>query len=53
MFRAGLDHTQEVLHKRDLVYCVRIMSVGSGTVAVLQLYHNFDVNNIVIRQKTL
>jgi hypothetical protein len=34
MFRALLAHPQEVLHKRDLVQCVRIMSVGCGTVAV-------------------
>jgi hypothetical protein len=34
MFRALLVHPQEVLHKPHLVYCVRIMSVGCGTVAV-------------------
>jgi predicted nucleotide-binding protein (sugar kinase/HSP70/actin superfamily) len=34
MFRALLAHPQEALHKRHLVYCVRIMSVGCGTVAV-------------------
>jgi hypothetical protein len=34
MFRALLAHPQEALHKRNLVYCVRIMSVGCGTVAV-------------------
>jgi hypothetical protein len=28
MFRALLAHPQEVLHKRQLVYCVRVMSVG-------------------------
>jgi hypothetical protein len=28
MFRALLAHTQEVLHKRHLVYCVRVMSFG-------------------------
>jgi hypothetical protein len=33
MFRTLLAHPQEVLHKRHLVYCVRIMSVGCGTVA--------------------
>jgi hypothetical protein len=27
-FRALLLHTQEVLHKRHLVYCMRVMSVG-------------------------
>jgi hypothetical protein len=32
MFRALLAHPQEALHKRHLVYCVRIMSVGCGTV---------------------
>jgi hypothetical protein len=34
MFQALLAHPQEVLHKWHLVYCVRIMSVGCGTVAV-------------------
>jgi hypothetical protein len=28
MFRALLSHPQEALHKRHLVYCVRVMSVG-------------------------
>jgi hypothetical protein len=28
MFRGLLAHPQEVLHKRHLVYCVRVMSVG-------------------------
>jgi hypothetical protein len=28
MFRALLAYPQEVLHKRHLVYCVRVMSVG-------------------------
>jgi hypothetical protein len=40
MFRALLAHPQEVLHKRHLVYCLRIMSVGCGTNAVsLQSCH--------------
>jgi hypothetical protein len=33
MFRALLVHPQEVLHKRHLIYCVR-MSVGYGNVRV-------------------
>jgi hypothetical protein len=41
MFRALLTHPQEVLHKRHLVYFVRIMSVGYGTIAVsLQPCHS-------------
>jgi hypothetical protein len=41
MFRALLAHPQEALNKRHLVYCMRIMSVGCGTVAVsLQPYHS-------------
>jgi hypothetical protein len=28
MFRALLVHPQEVLHKRHLVYCMCVMSVG-------------------------
>jgi hypothetical protein len=34
MFRALLAHPQETLHKRHLVYCMRVMSVGCGTDAV-------------------
>jgi hypothetical protein len=34
MFRALLAQLQEALQKRHLVYCVRIMSVGCGTIAV-------------------
>jgi hypothetical protein len=34
MFRALLVHPQEVLHKRHLVYCVRVMSVGCTRVGV-------------------
>jgi hypothetical protein len=33
MFRALISHPQEALHKRHLVYCVRIMSVDCGTFA--------------------
>jgi hypothetical protein len=41
MFRALLAHLQEVLHKRHLVYFVRIMSIGCGMVAVkLQSWHS-------------
>jgi hypothetical protein len=28
MFRTLLAHSQEVLHKLQLVYCVRVMSAG-------------------------
>jgi hypothetical protein len=41
MFRALLDHSQEALHERYLVYCVRIMSTDCGTVAV-KLPGSFD-----------
>jgi hypothetical protein len=34
MFRALLAHPQEALNKQHLVYCMRVMSVGCGTVAV-------------------
>jgi hypothetical protein len=34
MFRALLAHPHKALHKRHLVYCVSIVSVGCGTVAV-------------------
>jgi hypothetical protein len=35
VFRALFAHPQEVLYKRNLVYCVRIMSVGCGSVTVV------------------
>jgi hypothetical protein len=34
MFRALLAHLKEALNKRNLVYCVRIMSVGCDSFAV-------------------
>jgi hypothetical protein len=34
MFRALLAHPQEVLHKRDMVYCVRVMSAGCTRIKV-------------------
>jgi hypothetical protein len=41
MFPALLAHPQEVLYKRYLVYCVRIMSVDCGMIAVkLQSWHS-------------
>jgi hypothetical protein len=44
-FRALLAHPQEVLHKRHLVYCVRVMSVGiyqdwSGTGVWRHQFHS-------------
>jgi hypothetical protein len=38
MFRAVLAHHQEALHKRHLVCCARIMSVGCGTVTGQQCH---------------
>jgi hypothetical protein len=34
MFWASLSHPQVVLHKRHLVYCVRVMSVGCAMIAM-------------------
>jgi hypothetical protein len=34
MFRAILAHPQEALHKRHLVYCVRVMSLGCARTEV-------------------
>jgi hypothetical protein len=34
MFSTLLAHPRELLHKWHLVYCVHIMSVGCGTVAL-------------------
>jgi hypothetical protein len=35
MFRALLAHPQEALHKRHLVYCVSVMSVGCTMIGVV------------------
>jgi hypothetical protein len=40
MFRALLAHSQDSLQKRHLVCCVRVMSVGCGTVAVKLLVYS-------------
>jgi hypothetical protein len=42
MFRALFAHPQETLHKRPLVYCVRVMSFGCTRIGVelLSLIHN-------------
>jgi hypothetical protein len=41
MFRVLLAHPQQALHKLNLAYCVRIMSVGCGADAVkLQPRHS-------------
>jgi Zn-finger protein len=42
MFRVLLAHPREVLNKRHLVYCVRTISVGCGTIAVSQNFSNFS-----------
>jgi hypothetical protein len=42
MFRALLAYPQEALHKRHLVYCTRIMSVGGGTVAVFLILNKLN-----------
>jgi hypothetical protein len=34
MFRALLTDPQEVVHKRHLVYCVRVLSVGCTRIGV-------------------
>jgi hypothetical protein len=53
MFRALLAHPEEVLHKRQLVYCVRVMSVGcyqdwSGTTPILvQHKHTYNIPSAV------
>jgi hypothetical protein len=58
MFRALLAHPQEALHKRHLVYCVRIMSVGCGTVCgtvavSLQPCHWFSINWMISASRWL
>jgi hypothetical protein len=41
IFRALPGQIQEVLHKRQLVYCVRVISAGCATITVkLQPWHS-------------
>jgi hypothetical protein len=47
MFRALIAHPQKVLHKRHLVYCVSIMSVACGTVAVKLTLYARNIPNVV------
>jgi hypothetical protein len=35
IFRALFAHFQEVLHKRHVVYCVNVMSVGCSSTQIL------------------
>jgi hypothetical protein len=45
MFRKLFVHPQEVLHKRHLVYCMRIMSVGCATIAVQFILIYYDARS--------
>jgi hypothetical protein len=48
MFRALLDHPQEVLHKRQFVCCMRTMSVDGVTIAVKHQFHfNLGTANLL------
>jgi hypothetical protein len=51
MFRALLAHPQEALHKRHLVYCVRVMSVG-GTRIGVELVETVQPTDITRMQYT-
>jgi hypothetical protein len=52
MFRSLL--AQEALNKQRLLYCVRIMSVGCGTVAVkVQLCHSTETDKLITIQSAL
>jgi hypothetical protein len=48
MFRALLAHPQELLHKRHLVYCYRIMSVGCTWIVVELVSQYTDITNIFL-----
>jgi hypothetical protein len=45
MFRALLAHPQEAFHKRHLVYCVRVMSVGCTRIEVEPVHFNSGASN--------
>jgi hypothetical protein len=48
MFRALLAHLQEALHKRHLVYCVCVMSVGcTNTGAANLTQHARNIPSVV------
>jgi hypothetical protein len=47
VFRALVAHLQEALHKRNLIYCVRVMSVGGTRIGVeFQISLYFVVANM-------
>jgi hypothetical protein len=48
MFRALLAYLQEALHKRHLVYCVRVMSVDCTRVGVERWFHYTDLTPLFL-----
>jgi hypothetical protein len=44
MFRALLAHPQEILHKRNLVYCLCVMSGNTAAVRTVQWHFDQVVN---------
>jgi hypothetical protein len=46
MFRSLLAHSQEALHKRHLVYCVRVMSVGCTSAS--HWFHYTEKGNLSV-----
>jgi hypothetical protein len=52
-FRALLAHPQEALHKRHLVYCVRVMSVGFANPGVANRHNTHAVYQVPFVQHLL
>jgi hypothetical protein len=46
MFRALLAHPQEVLHKRHLVHCVRVMSVGCTRISTTNRHNTHAIYQV-------
>jgi hypothetical protein len=45
-FRALPTHTQDVLHKRHLVYCVRVMTVGCTAISAANLHNTHAIYQV-------
>jgi hypothetical protein len=53
MFRALLALPQEALHKQHLVYCVRVMSVGSISIGAANWYNTHALYQVLFMKGLL
>jgi hypothetical protein len=53
MFRALLAHPQEALHKRNLVYCVRVLSVGCARIGAAKWQNTHAIYQVPFVERLL